>query len=170
MIKVFLGDITKIHADAIVNAANEDLRRGGGVCGAIFAAAGERELTAACTEVGRCPTGSCRHTLAFNLPAAYIIHAVGPIWDEKNTDWCKYMLKLTYRSILEMASSLGCSSVAIPAISCGIYGFPVSDGARIATSVARGHRKLYLNPVDIFFVCYDEDVAEIYLEELRRTV
>ena len=125
-------DITRIHADAIVNAANEYLAAGGGVCGAIFAAAGREQLEKACLGIGRCPTGSAVITPGFDLPAKYVIHAVGPVWygGDRNEE---KLLRSCYRSALELANQYGCESAAFPLISAGIYGYPKREAFRIAS-------------------------------------
>lgn len=141
MIKVSLGDITRFNGDAIVNAANETLGGGGGVDGAIHRAAGPRllqtclampELTAGV----RCPTGTCRVTPAFDLPCRYVIHTAGPVWRGGQFDEPK-LLAACYRNAIGSAESMGISSVAIPAISCGIYGYPLEEAAKIAVSTLR---------------------------------
>src|SRR5216110_1882446 len=129
------GDITREAVDAIVNAANSGLTRGGGVCGAIFAAAGP-ELDAACADLGGCPTGDAKATPGFRLPARWIIHAVGPRWrggDKGEPE----DLASCYRRSLEVADELGARSVACPAISPGIYGYPPEEAARIAVDTLR---------------------------------
>lgn len=125
-------DITRIHADAIVNAANEYLAAGGGVCGAIFAAAGREKLEKACLGIGRCPTGSAVITPGFDLPAKYVIHAVGPRWygGERNEE---KLLRGCYQASLELAKLYGCESIAFPLISAGIFGYPQREAFRIAS-------------------------------------
>ena len=136
-------DITRIQADAIVNAANERMLGGGGVDGAIHAAAGPRLLEACreCPEVRpgvRCPTGEARITPGFDLPAKYVIHTVGPIWrgGVYNED---ELLAACYRSSLGLAESWSLKSIAFPAISCGVYGFPVPRASAIAVREIRRH-------------------------------
>ncbi len=140
-IQIIQGDITKVTADAIVNAANEWMLGGGGVDGAIHRAAGPKLLEAckAIPEVRkevRCPTGDCRATFGFNLPAKFVIHTVGPVWrggdrDEEN------LLEACYRNSLQLAIWIGCRSIAFPAISCGVYHFPTDLAARISIRVIR---------------------------------
>lgn len=124
-------DICRIHADAIVNAANEDLLEGGGVCGAIFAAAGRRRLTAACRRIGHVDTGAAVATKAFSLPARHIIHTAGPIWRGGGYGE-EEALRSCYRSSLELAKSLEDTSIAFPLISSGIYGYPKDQAVQIA--------------------------------------
>jgi O-acetyl-ADP-ribose deacetylase (regulator of RNase III) len=126
-------DITKMNVDAIVNAANTGLRMGGGVCGAIFSAAGARELQAACDQIGDCKTGEAVITDGFNLDAKYIIHTPGPIWDG-GTRQEDALLKACYLNSLELAKNHQCESIAFPLISTGIYGFPKEEALQIAVS------------------------------------
>lgn len=126
-------DVSRVDAEAVVNAANEHLSAGGGVCGAIFEAAGRRELESACKQLGGCPTGSAVVTPGFGLKARWIIHAVGPIW--RGGSWGEdALLRSAYRSALECARELGARSVALPLISAGIFGFPIDRALAIATS------------------------------------
>ena len=123
--------ITEMDVDCIVNAANSQLRHGGGVCGAIFAAAGARELQAACDALGHCPTGEAVITPGFKLKAKYIVHAVGPIWQGGNHNE-EQLLYRCYQNAMEVAYTKGCRSIAFPLISSGIYGYPVKDAWRVA--------------------------------------
>ena len=131
-LRIVHGDIVRTKADAIVNAANERLLAGGGVCGAIFRAAGERRLQAACDEMGHCDTGSAVATPAFDLPARYVIHAVGPVW-QGGSRGERELLAGCYASSLALAADLGCASVAFPLISAGIYGYPKDEALAVAT-------------------------------------
>lgn len=126
-------DISRVDADAVVNAANEHLSAGGGVCGAIFDAAGACELESACRRLGGCPTGAAVVTPGFGLKARWIIHAVGPIW-RGGACGEDDLLRSAYRSALERARELGVRSVALPLISAGIFGFPAARALEIATS------------------------------------
>jgi len=136
------GDITKLDMDAIVNAANERMLGGGGVDGAIHRAAGP-ELLEACKQVPevrpgvRCPTGEARITPGFLLPSNWVIHTVGPRY--KNAQASAPLLTSAYRSSLALANEQGLSSIAFPAISCGIYGYPLADAATIAIETCREH-------------------------------
>jgi O-acetyl-ADP-ribose deacetylase len=135
-IEAVKGDITEQAVDAVVNAANEHLAGGGGVDGAIHRAAGAAELHAACAAIGRCPTGDAVATPGFRLPARWIIHAVGPRW-RGGGDGEAELLAGCYRRSLEVADSLGARSVAFPAISTGIYGYPMEDAAAVAVATLR---------------------------------
>ena len=123
--------ITEMDVDCIVNAANSQLRHGGGVCGAIFAAAGARELQAACDALGYCNTGEAVITPGFKLKAKYIVHAVGPIWQGGNHNE-ETLLYRCYQNAMKIAYAKGCRSIAFPLISSGIYGYPVKDAWRVA--------------------------------------
>ena len=131
-------DITRINADVIVNAANEQLAAGGGVCGAIFAAAGHRRLQAACNEIGCCATGDAVTTPSFNLAEhgiSHIVHAVGPRWHAHSPDQADALLAAAYRSALNEAVAVGARSIAIPGISTGIFGFPMDRAAEVVARV-----------------------------------
>ena len=131
MVQIQKTGITNIKADAIVNAANSSLRHGGGVCGFIFDAAGPKELSIACSKIGHCDTGSAVITPAFNLDAKYIIHAVGPIYqDGKHNE--ENDLYNAYKSSLNLAKGNNCHSIVFPLISAGIYGYPKYDACKVA--------------------------------------
>ena len=151
------GDITRETVDAVVNAANSSLTRGGGVCGAIFAAAGP-DLDAACADLGGCSTGDARATPGFRLPARWVIHAVGPVWhggDAGEPD----QLASAYRRSLAVADELGARSVAFPAISTGIYGYPLDAATTIAV---RTCRDADTNVDLIRFVAFDDRTLAAY--------
>ncbi|VEJ36344.1 O-acetyl-ADP-ribose deacetylase [Aedoeadaptatus ivorii] len=165
-IEMRLGDITKIEVDAIVNAANEGLKRGGGVCGAIFAAAGAKELAAACDAIGHCDTGEAVITDGFRLPAKYIIHTPGPVWRGGDANEAK-LLRASYRNSLELAAQNGVKSIAFPSISTGIFGYPVEEAAAIAVETARdflaeGHE------MEIIWVLFDEKTKAVYEKALAE--
>jgi len=160
-IQVVQGDITKQAVDAIVNAANSSLLGGGGVDGAIHRAAGPG-LLAECRSLGGCKTGSAKATKGYNLPAKYVIHAVGPVWQDGNADEDR-LLASCYRKCLEIADQLSVKSIAFPAISTGIYGFPKQRAAKIAVNEMRD----YAGDIETFlFVCFDPETADIYRELL----
>lgn len=132
------GDITSIEADAIVNAANERLLAGGGVCGAIFRAAGADALTKACDAIGHCPTGEAVITPAFGIKTArFIIHAVGPVYSAYPPEEARALLRSAYRAAIRLAAANGLKSIAFPAISTGIYGYPLEEACREAVDVCR---------------------------------
>ena len=136
-LEIFQGDITTLDVDAIVNAANDRLLPGGGVCGAIHRAAGPK-LAQACRDLGGCRTGEARITPGFALTARHVIHAVGPVWQGGDADE-EGLLESAYRSSLELARDRGLASIAFPAISTGIYGFPLARATQIAVAACRAH-------------------------------
>jgi len=161
-IQVIQGDITKQLVDAIVNAANSSLLGGGGVDGAIHRSAGP-ELLAECRLLGGCKTGRTKVTKGYNLLAKYVIHTVGPVWHGGDCDEDQ-LLASCYRSSLEVAASLNIRSIAFPAISTGIYGFPKPRAAKIAVSeVAASMADIE----KVLFVCFDAETGEIYRQLLR---
>ncbi len=135
--KIIRQDITKLKVDAIVNAANPDLRRGGGVCGAIFAAAGARQLQMACDQLTPIKTGEVAVTPGYDLPAKLIIHAVGPVYRVEEKEQCRKLLEAAYRNSLEAAIAQDCESIAFPLISSGIYGYPKEESLHVATDAIR---------------------------------
>ncbi|RMF19082.1 MAG: macro domain-containing protein [Gammaproteobacteria bacterium] len=164
-IQLHTGDITTLDVDAIVNAANPLLRPGGGVCGAIFQAAG-RELEAACREAGPCPTGEARLTPGFNLPARYVIHAVGPIWRGGDAGEPEALARC-YRNILSLCEAHRLTSVAIPAISCGIYGYPMDKAARLAVDTVAEGLAGQTFPRTVIFCLYDAAARAHYERALE---
>lgn len=147
--KIICGDITKVQADAIVNAANERLLMGGGVCGAIFRAAGYAEMTEACQEIGRCPTGDAVITPAFHLPAQYVIHTVGPVW-EGGDHGERELLYQCYAKSLVLAESRGLRSIAFPLISSGIFGYPREKAFQVCEEAVEDF--LAVHEMDVYLV------------------
>ena len=131
--EIIHGDITEMKTDAIVNAANSQLMRGGGVCGAIFARAASKELQAECDRLAPCPTGQAVVTKGYALPAKYIVHTVGPVW-RGGTDGEEQLLHDAYVNALKTAAKKGCRSIAFPLISSGIYGYPREEAMSVAKS------------------------------------
>lgn len=151
------GDITAETTDAIVNAANSELARGAGVCGAIFAAAGP-ELAEACAALGGCRTGDAKATPGFSLRARWIIHAVGPLWHGGDAGEPE-LLASAYRRCLEVADDIGATSIAFPAISTGIYGYPLEGATEIAIRTVRAApTRVEL----VRFICFDEETLQTY--------
>jgi len=163
-IEVRQGDLTEMDADAIVNAANASLLGGGGVDGAIHRAAGP-DLLAECRTLGGCPTGEARLTRGYRLPARYVIHAVGPVWRGGGAQE-DAQLAACYRNALALAGERRCRSIAFPAISTGIYGFPSDRAANIAVATVRGALAAGA-PLDrVVFCCFDRATLAHYQREL----
>lgn len=163
-ISVIQGDITTVETDVVVNAANSRLRRGGGVDNAIHEAAGP-ELQLECHEIGGCPTGSAVLTDAYDLPARWVAHCVGPVWvgGRRGEDEA---LASCHRAALELAREKGAKRVTFPAISCGAYGFPVERAAPIAVGTALEFLDEHDLPEDVVFVCFDEKTRAAFQEAL----
>lgn len=159
-IEVLQGDITAMEVEAIVNAANETLLGGGGVDGAIHRAAGPR-LLAECREIGGCPTGQARITGGYDLRAMYVIHTVGPVWQGGERGEAD-LLASCYRSSLALASENRIRSVAFPAISCGVYGYPLKDAARIAVDEVTAYLADQELPERVYLVCFDDRTLAAY--------
>lgn len=151
-------DITKMKTDAIVNAANSRLLPGGGVCGAIFSAAGYEPLHAACQRIGQCPTGQSVMTDGFALPARYIIHTVGPVW-HGGTQGEPELLYSCYRTSLEVARNNRCNSIAFPLISSGIYGYPKAEALRIAVTAITD--ALTEQDMQVYLTLFGRDLVEL---------
>ena len=160
-------DITGITTDAIVNAANNSLLGGGGVDGAIHRAAGP-ELLAQCRTLGGCPTGEARITKGYNLPAAWVIHTVGPIW-RGGSQGEPELLANCYRSCFSLAREYGLRSIAFPAISTGVYGYPKEEAARIAVQEARQALAENKNLANILFVCFNNATRLAYEKALAKS-
>ncbi|MFZ0216763.1 MAG: O-acetyl-ADP-ribose deacetylase [Candidatus Dormiibacterota bacterium] len=156
-LQAWRGDLTTLAVDAIVNAANESLRGGGGVDGAIHRAAGP-ELLAACRRIGGCPTGDAKVTPGFRLPAHWVIHTVGPVWSggESQEDG---LLASCYRQSLLRADEVGARTVAFPAISTGVYGFPRERAAELAISTLRATESAV---EQVTLVAFDRKTLELY--------
>lgn len=151
-------DLTKLDVDAVVNAANSALMQGGGVCGAIFAAAGAKELWAACGKLGGCPTGQAVLTPGFRLPARFIIHTVGPVW-RGGMQGEEALLRSCYRNSLALAASHKLSSVAFPLISAGIYGYP--GEAALSVAVSEIQRFLEDHPMEVTLALFDRGIYRL---------
>ncbi|MDJ0522245.1 MAG: O-acetyl-ADP-ribose deacetylase [Planctomycetota bacterium] len=155
-IEIVQGDITTLDVDAIVNAANEALLPGGGVCGAIHRAAGPA-LAAACHDEAPCPTGEARVTMAFDLPQRHVIHAVGPVWSDGKRGEAE-LLAACYESALALADRYGVESIAFPCISTGIYGYPRRPAAEVAVATIRAWQAEHARPSRVVLCVFgDED-------------
>lgn len=165
-IEIIRGDVTKQEVDAIVNAANNQLAPGGGVCGAIHAAAGP-ELAMECAEYGRADTGDAKITKGYRLPAKHVIHTPGPVW-QGGDHGERALLASSYRRSLEVAAENGLKTIAFPSISTGIFGFPISEAAPIALKTARdfldSHRDFEL----IRFVLFSENDYNVFINAFSR--
>lgn len=166
-------DITKMKVDAIVNAANTDLQMGGGVCGAIFKAAGAAQLQAACDKLAPIKTGEAVITSGFDLPAKFVIHAAGPVYRYQNAEQSEKLLRSAYMESLRLAIENNCESIAFPLISSGIYGYPKDEALQVATAAIQDF--LINNDIDITLVVFDKsaftvsrellDAVESYIDE-----
>ena len=180
-LEIIRNDITKMKVDAIVNAANTELKMGGGVCGSIFQAAGAVELQEACKKIGECPTGQAVITDGFKLPAKYIIHTPGPIWQGGSKKEAQ-LLKAAYENSLTLALHHKCESIAFPLISTGIYGYPKEEALQIAVSTISSF--LLHHDIHVYLVVFDkksfclsqklvhsihEYIGEHYVEEAEKT-
>jgi O-acetyl-ADP-ribose deacetylase (regulator of RNase III) len=165
-VEVVKADITRLDVDAIVNAANTSLLGGGGVDGAIHRAAGP-ELLAECETLGGCPTGEAKITRGYRLKAKWVIHAVGPVWHGGGHGEAE-KLAGCYRAAFRLVREHGVKTIAFPAISCGVYGYPIPEAVAIAVRETRA--ELARNPQlgKVVFACFGEDVYRAYEQEAGR--
>ena len=165
-IEIRQGDITKLEVDAIVNAANSSLLGGGGVDGAIHRAAGP-ELLQECRTIGGCPTGEARITRGYNLPTRFVIHTVGPVYSGRPQD--KMLLTGCYQNSLKLAVDNKIALIAFPAISCGVYGYPIEDACKIAVDTTCEFLKSSKSIEKVIFILFstgDFSVYKNYIESL----
>jgi O-acetyl-ADP-ribose deacetylase (regulator of RNase III) len=165
-IEILKTDITTLAVDAIVNAANESLLGGGGVDGAIHRAAGP-ELLAECRTLGGCPTGQAKITKGYRLPAKHVIHTVGPVWSGGRRAEPE-LLASCYRSCFALAREHSLQTLAFPAISCGIYGYPIEEAVEIAVRETQIELTRSLDVAKVIFACFGDEVYEAYVREVDK--
>ena len=161
------GDITQLKVDAIVNAANTSLLGGGGVDGAIHRAAGP-ELLAECRTLGGCPTGEAKITGGYNLAARHVIHTVGPVYSAKSADTARTLLTRCYRNSLELAIENHLKSIAFPAISCGVYGYPIDAACKVAVDTACDFLKNNKDLEKVIFMLFSPQDKKVYDDYLSK--
>lgn len=156
--QIISKDITKLDVDAIVNAANTSLQMGGGVCGAIFRAAGADQLRKACDMIGSIKTGQAVMTDGYNLKAKHIIHTAGPVFDSQHPEKSKELLENSYKNSLNLARKHNFKSIAFPLISAGIYGYPKKEAFDIAKNTI--NKFLIDNDTDVYLTIIDKDLLD----------
>jgi O-acetyl-ADP-ribose deacetylase (regulator of RNase III) len=166
-IEVRQGDITQLRVDAIVNAANTSLLGGGGVDGAIHRAAGP-ELLAECRTIGGCPTGEARISKGYNLAARHVIHTVGPVYSAKKKDDAQRLLNQCYQNSLTLALENNVKTIAFPAISCGVYGYPIEAACKVAVDTTCEFLKNNAAIEKVIFILFSAQNKKVYDEYLAK--
>jgi O-acetyl-ADP-ribose deacetylase len=161
-IEIIKGDITKLQVDAIVNAANDSLLGGGGVDGSIHRAAGP-QLVKACRLLGGCETGKAKITQGYNLPAKWVIHTVGPVW-RGGLNGEPVLLASCYQNALKLAVENEIKTIAFPAISCGVYGYPIKEAAVVAIAQTVDFLNSDKTIKKVIFTCFSEEIYQTYLQ------
>ena len=164
--KLIRGDITKLEIDCIVNAANENLMPGGGVCGAIHLAAG-KELAKECKMIGNCGVGEARITKGYQLKAQHVIHTVGPVWHGGENGENQYLFNCYKKSLL-LSTHHGIESIAFPNISTGIFGYPKELAAETAIAAVKQHQRSGRRLKEVIFCCFDKENFQIYDRLLKN--
>jgi len=164
-VHILTDDITTLRVDAVVNAASNALLGGGGVDGAIHRAAGP-ELLAECRTLNGCATGDAKVTGGYRLPAKHVIHTVGPVWHGGDSNEAS-LLSSCYRRSLQLAHDNDIRSIAFPAISCGVYGYPLEQAAAIAVNTVLEQTGKYPDITDVYFVCFNDAVYSAYQQALN---
>jgi O-acetyl-ADP-ribose deacetylase (regulator of RNase III) len=167
-VEIICGDITKVEADAIVNAANEGLRGGGGVDGAIHRAGGP-SITEECRKIGSCPTGSAVITGAGKLPAKHVIHTVGPVWGGGKSGEPE-LLGSAYRNSLRVAAERKLRSIAFPSVSTGVYGYPIEQACTVAIHTVLEHLEKETSLEKVIFVLFSEEDYKVYLAGMEGSI
>ncbi len=166
-IQIIKGDITRLQVEAIVNAANTSLLGGGGVDGAIHRAAGPG-LLAECRSLGGCPTGEARITKGYNLPAKHVIHTVGPVYNALKSEESRRLLKSCYENSLALARKNQIATMAFPAISCGVYGYPIEDASKVALKTVCDHLASNSDLKQVVFALFSDHDLGVYQDQLER--
>jgi O-acetyl-ADP-ribose deacetylase (regulator of RNase III) len=166
-IHIVTEDITRLAVDAVVNAANTSLLGGGGVDGAIHRAAGP-ELLAECRTLNGCATGDAKITRGYRLPAKHVIHTVGPVWHGGSNNEAS-LLSNCYQRSMQLAHENNVHSIAFPAISCGVYGYPLEQAAAIAVHTVLEQAEKYPDITDVYFVCFNDAVYSVYQQALNAS-